>query len=212
MKKSNTLSAQEQAQKEAFDRIEVDDEGEKDEDDIKKMKLKEKIFIGITNIIKKVRSSIMLSSSILLGTFLIITECIILDYLIKETNDGRVTTKTAFYLAAFLFFFIPIFVLSGIPIITVTGTRAKGGAHWKKMFLVPIIGIIVPVLVMMPIARELIDNDSETVTLGRYLIFAIPASLLFWLTLSYLGMKKKRLKYGLAPFVFICFILPLVVL
>jgi len=80
------------------------------------------------------------------------------------------------------------------------------------MMWVPFIGIIIPVIILMPLARSLIDEDVDTEPIGTYCIFALPAAILFWLTISYLGMKKKRMKYGLAPFVFIFFIFPLVVL
>lgn len=148
----------------------------------------------------------MFSSSLFLGSFLIIIEGVLLDFLLQETKDGRLSSYSAFYIAVFLYFFIPLFVLSGIPII------ATGKNHSKKMLLVPCFSIVIPLLILMPIARSLIDNGDDTIPIGNYCIFSVPATILFWLTISYLGMKKKRTKYGLAPFVFVCFILPLVVL
>mmetsp|Transcript_16535 Transcript_16535/g.14320 ORF Transcript_16535/g.14320 Transcript_16535/m.14320 type:complete len:121 (+) Transcript_16535:1972-2334(+) len=120
MKRTATISAGEQAQKDAMERIEKEDgDDEADEEEVKKVPFKVKVYLGVRSLIKKLRSSIMWSSSFLLGGFLLIIECILLDYLIQETKDGRVSSVASFYIAAFLFFFIPLFVLAGVPIFAI---------------------------------------------------------------------------------------------
>lgn len=189
--------------REQFGEISEDEEEKKEEE---KKPLKLRIYISVKNIMKKISDWIIIASSLSLGGSLIFIEGVLLVYITQVTTDEKVAEPGALYLAIFLFFFIPITILFGIPIV------ATGKNHEKKMFLVPCIAILVPLFIMMPISYSLMNDDGNGRSIGLFLILAPGISTIFWLTMSYIGLKRKKTKFGSLSLIFICFVIPLVIL
>ena len=175
------------------------------EEEKEKPPLKIRIYLAVTSLIKKIKNSVIIGSSLLLGGFMILIESIILGYLAHVTKDGRVNSESAFYIGVFLFFFIPAFILFGIPLIS------SNKNHAQKMLWVPTLCILIPLFITIPITDTLYE-DPATESVATYMVLAPSLTIIFWITLYYLGLKRRKTKFGLVPFIFICFMIPLVYL
>lgn len=202
--RSPTLKEAEDKMKEQFANVSDDEEDKSEVEEKKPLKLR--IYATVKELINKVSDKIIVASSLSLGGSLIFIEGLLLTYLSEVTSDQIVESEAAFYLAIFLYFFIPTVILFGIPIIS------NGKNHAVKMFWIPTLSILFPLFVSMPVAYYLRTNNDSTHPLGMFLIFAPTVSTIFWITLSYIGVKRRKTKFGLVSFVFICFVIPLVIL
>jgi hypothetical protein len=192
--------------KELEDRFaDVSQESEKKDAPEEKPPLKVRIYIAITSLIKKLSSSVLYVSSFLIGTLLIMTECIILGYLLTLTSNTYVSSLESFYIAIFLFFFFPVFILFGIPIIS------ENKDHFSRMFYIPLISIAFPLFITMPLGKYL-KGTTDLQAVGYYFTYTPSALIAFWLTLYYLGIKRRKTKYALIPIIFACFMIPLIYL
>jgi len=197
--------------KEAEERIkeqfaEVSEDEEEDKEDKPKVPLKVKIYLGVRNLLKRINSILIIASSLSLGGSLIFIEGLLLVYLATVTEDSKVTSEAAFYFAIVLYFFIPTAVLFGIPII------ATNKNHAGKMFWVPVVAIVFPLFITMPIANYLLNDGVRTNAVGILIALAPSVVIVFWLTVSYIGMRRKKTKFSIISYFFIFFVIPLVVL
>ena len=210
-KKASSLQVQpETNSKEAEEKMreqfaEVSDaEEEKEEEEKKPLKLR--IYLGVKLFMKRVSNTVIIASSLSLGASLIIIEGLLLIYLAEVTKKNNVDSMAAFYFAIVLYFAIPAAVLFGIPVV------ANNKNHPAKMLWVPFIAIAIPLFVTMPIACYLINDDHDTKPVGIFLALSPAIITAFWVTLSYIGLHRKKTKFTLMSYVFICFVIPLVVL
>lgn len=206
IKKKSMIKIDAESVKELEDRF-ADVSHESDKKDVveEKPPLKVRIYLAITSLIKKISSSVLYVSSFLIGTFLIMTECIILGYLATLTTGTHVASLQSFYIGIFLFFFFPVFILLGIPIIS------ENKNHFSRMFYIPIVSIAIPLFITMPLGKYL-KGVTDLQGVGYYFTYAPSILIAFWLTLYYLGIKRRKTKYGLIPIIFICFMVPLIYL
>ncbi len=182
-----------------------DQEGDEDKPEEKK-DLKLQIYITVAGYLQRMSERIIIAASLSLGGALILVEGLLFIYLAAITADQRVEAEAAFNLAIFLYFFIPTVVLVGIPII------ARNKNHAGKMFWMPLLAIFVLLFITMPVSAFLIHRGHNTSPIGNYLVLAPTLVTIFWLTVSYIGRRWKKTKFGLISFIFICFVFPLVVL
>jgi len=187
---------------------EVSDDGEEEKDEEPPKPLKVRIYLTVKYLIKKVSYLAIVASSFSLGGSLIFIEGLLLVYVatITNTKGDEVPSDAAFYLAIVLYFFIPAAVLFGIPII------ATSKNHEKKMFWIPVVAILFPLFVTMPIASHLLNQSSDTNPIGLFFALAPSVVIAFWITVSYIGLRRKKTKFSLISYIFICFVIPLVVL
>jgi len=181
-----------------------EDEEEKEDEPAKPLKLR--IYINVKTLLKRVSSTAIIISSFSLGGSLIFIEGLLLIYLSTITQGTSVPSNAAFYFAIMLYFFIPTAVLFGIPII------ATNKNHASKMFWIPVVAILFPLFITMPVSNYLIDESYDTTPMGTF--FALAPSIVtgFWITLSYIGQRKKKIKFSMISYLFIFFVIPLVVL
>jgi len=153
-----------------------------------------------TNLQIKLEDNIYWISSLLIGGTYIAIELFLLErivYAIKSYKNQSLIT------ALFFFIVIPIFVLVGIPI-----GLSKG--KLKNKTLVLPLAIMVPMLGAVPLANKLGDW-GDTAYLAWYLIAGPPAACFFWLAMAFLGLRRRRLFYGITTitclFLFVPFVL-----
>lgn len=188
---------------------EVSDDGEESKEEEPPKPLKVRIYIAVKTVLNKVSHTAIIASSFSLGGSLIFIEGMLLLYVATVTtgnSEDPVPSDAAFYLAIVLYFFIPTAVLFGIPII------ATSKNHEKKMFWVPVIAILFPLFITMPIASHLLDQSDATHPIGIFFALAPSVVIAFWITVSYIGLRRKKTKFSLISYIFICFVIPLVVL
>ena len=187
---------------------EISDGGEEEDDDEPPKPLKVRIYLAVKTVIRKVSYFAIVASSFSLGGSLIFIEAMLLLYVATTTsgNTQAVRSDASFYLAIVLYFCIPAAVFFGIPII------ATSKNHEKKMFWIPVVAILFPLFITMPIANFLLNKNSDTHPIGVFFAVAPSVVIAFWVTISYIGMRRKKTKFGLISYIFICFVIPLVVL
>jgi len=181
-----------------------DDEEEKEDEPSKPLKLK--IYMNVKSVLRRVSSIAIIISSFSLGGSLIFIEGLLLVYLSTITSGTSVPSNAAFYFAIVLYFFIPTAVLMGIPVI------ATNKNHAAKMFWIPIVAILFPLFITMPVSNFLIEDDDDTTPIGTFFALAPSIVIGFWITLSYIGLRRKKTKFSLISYLFIFFVIPLVVL
>ena len=200
---TNSKEAEEKM-REQFGEVSDAEEEEKEEEEKKPLKLR--IYLGVKSFMKKVSNGVIIASSLSLGASLIIIEGLLLIYLADVTKKNNVDSMAAFYFAIVLYFAIPAAVLFGIPVV------ANNKNHPSKMLWVPFTAIAIPLFITMPIACYLIGDGHDTKPVGIFIALSPAIMTAFWITLSYIGLERKKTKFSLMSYIFICFVIPLVVL
>ena len=133
-------------------------------------------------------------------------EIFLLAYMAESTKTSYVASVPSFYIALFLFFFLPTFILAGIPLIV------SNKNHDNKMLLIPIFLIFIGLFITMPLSRTVYNRSLDTEPVSSFFIYTPTIAVLFWLTIYFIGLRKKKTKMGIIPVVFIFFMFPIMIL
>jgi len=126
-------------------------------------------------------------------------------YLLTKTIQAFKEDETDGFIAS-LFFLLasPIFLLIGIPL-ALTRVRAR-----NKSLILPII-TIVPMFGIVPLAEALTDYQAGE-DLKFFFIVGPPTAIFFWLAMAFVGLKKRKIFYGIFTFSCLFLFLPFVFL
>lgn len=131
-----------------------------------------------------------------------------LFYILHETNEslsdplGHPINSNAVICCSMLVLAIPISFLIGIPLIS-SNIDLK-----NKLFLFPIIGVMLPICITLPIANA-INKYKQYETFTSFLIFGPSCFSVFWLFLIYISQYGRRILYFVATFFCLFFVIPL---
>ena len=126
-------------------------------------------------------------------------------YLLTKTIQAFKEDETDGFIAS-LFFLLasPIFLLIGIPL-ALTRVRAR-----DKSLVLPLI-TIVPMFGIVPLAEALTDYQTGE-DLKFFFIVGPPTAIFFWLAMAFIGLKKRKIFYGIFTFSCLFLFLPFVFL
>lgn len=148
----------------------------------------------------KLEDNIYWISSLVIGGTYIAIELFLLERIVVALRSDL---SHSLITAVFFFIGIPIFLLVGIPI------GLSKGKLKNKTLILPL-AIMVPMLGAVPLANRL-GEWGDTAYLAWYLIAGPPAACFFWLAMAFLGLRRRRLFYGITMtmclFLFVPFVL-----
>jgi len=159
---------------------------------------KDSFFVRVQ---KYFRKKSIPANSFLIGMVLVMSEVVILSHgLSKELQDDIVNNEPAFNFSIWMFFLIPMFVLSGIAIISCETTKNLGGLVNSPIF---------NSLLTYVIYRNIHYLDEEDYSFLRNVLLYLPfVNLMFWSTLKYIGSFDRDLMYYTTSWCIICIFIP----
>jgi hypothetical protein len=140
----------------------------------------------------------IISSGMLLGIMLVIEGGLIglLDEYGKGEHGDDVLWMIVFYIPT-----VPIFLIFGI-IFSASVVKKD-----DKVTVGSLVGIIIPVIIIMPVSYELYKY-SETETVGLVLAIGYPSAVLYWISLSILFHHHKRTYQLMSSILCFSFVVP----
>jgi len=126
-------------------------------------------------------------------------------YLLTETITAFKNDETNGFIASFFFLIAsPIFLLIGIPI-ALSKFRVR-----NKSLVLPLI-TIVPMFGIVPLAEALTTYQAGE-DLKLFFIVGPPTAIFFWLAMAFIGLKKRKIFYGIFTFSCLFLFLPFIFL